>query len=310
MSDQLDIHELERRRQAKGALLTASLRGQKADDATDLTVRLEAALARQRERSAAFVAEWQRWFGGVPPAVCRRHADVRLLLDEAASHRASFDRGENVARYHRCPECVADAADMGLKVRLAKQGVPANLLDCRLENWTARGTGQEEDLEMVKRWAKRPVGGLVIIGEDVGVGKTHLAVGALAQHKAGGIFAEWNPLLKRVRGTYGQTGATDALLDRLCKTPLLVLDEVGLSTGGADEVPILHLLLNSRIGEMLPFILTGNFATREAMLPVLGPRLFDRFTGSIFHTCVIKGLSFRKSKRKEYLGIAERRLEL
>lgn len=310
MSDLPDIHELERRRQAKGALLAASLRAQQADDASDVAARLEVALAKQRERSAAFIAGWQKWFKGVQPAACRLHPDEILTVDEDASHRASFDRGEHVARYQPCPSCVSRAKQMGVSVRLAKMGVPANLLECRLDNWIPRTSAQEEDLKQVKIWSERPRGGLVIIGEDVGVGKTHLAIGALAQQKGGGVFAEWSPLLKRVRGTYGQTGATDALLDRLCRTPLLVLDEVGLSTGGADEVPILHLLLNSRIGEMLPFILTGNFASRDAMLPVLGRRLADRFAGSVFRTCVINGLSFRKTKRASYLGIAPEQQEL
>jgi DNA replication protein DnaC len=74
---------------------------------------------------------------------------------------------------------------------------------------------------------------------------------------------------------------------------LLVLDELGVSTGGRDEFPALYEVLNHRHGEELPTVLTTNVPI-EQFVEAFGDRIADRLATARF--CQLKGESWRKPK--------------
>jgi DNA replication protein DnaC len=140
------------------------------------------------------------------------------------------------------------------------------------------------------------------MGAAYGIGKTHLAV-AVMRERGGGRFLTQNQLLLKLRATYRDDKAED-IIEACKRVKLLVIDEVGLSSGGRDELPMLHEILNYRHGaEDRRTILTSNLEKGE-FVAALGERMIDRFRESAFASIALKGKSHRAERRTEYHGAA------
>lgn len=81
----------------------------------------------------------------------------------------------------------------------------------------------------------------------------------------------------------------------------LVLDEIGLSSGGRDELPLLHDILDHRHGNFLPTILTGNIEL-DTLRDVIGERMSDRLKESVFAILNFGGASHRSQARAGYFA--------
>jgi DNA replication protein DnaC len=223
---------------------------------------------------------------------CPQHPGGSSDLD----HEGSVAVGE--VRYVPCRLCVEERAEFEMRARLRQQGVPSILLDCKLDTWDAWSPNLEERLKDVREFVAKRVGFLVLLG-SVGTGKSHLAVGAMRHFKTA-LFRKQSTLLRELRRTYQDKTAEDPV-DKCQGTELLVLDEVGLSSGGRDEMPMLHEILDCRHGERLPTILTSNL-TWDGLKEVLGPRLHDRLCQSAFRVLSLGEASRRKQARGRYFG--------
>jgi DNA replication protein DnaC len=299
----MNVLELERRRQAKAAEWKAN---QPKPDAEPLAGQMATAMAdalkAKRESCAKFEAEWEAWLKAHPVADCPTHK-LALPVRREESLRVSYQLGEMVAEVSGCPVCAAESARAAFRLRMARAGVPANLLDCSFANWQAGTPNEAKALAAARKFAERPTGGLVIIGKSYGVGKSHLATAVLAQCRGDGLFVHWLDFLTRIRKGYS-TGGVDEALQRASRAKILVVDEIGFSTGGKDEIPLLQELLGPRYNERRPFILTGNFGDVTELKPIVGPRMFDRLEESVRFTIQLEGTSRRKSQREQYLGLA------
>ena len=105
-------------------------------------------------------------------------------------------------------------------------------------------------------------------------------------------------LLRLLRATYGDKKADDPI-EKAQYARLLVLDDAGLSSGGRDELPMLHEVLDYRHGERLPTIVTTNLPF-EQLSDALGERMADRLRESTFRILTFNGSSHRREAREHY----------
>lgn len=229
---------------------------------------------------------------------CMRHPHslrrISLKLSCLASAR---NQGVVIADYEACPQCDMDRAEAEIRERLHISGVPQNLLHATLANWLPDANNFEHS-QHVRTFLEAKHGFLFLLG-DVGTGKTHLAVGAMRLCK-NPYLVKQNTLLRMLRQTYRDQAAIDPVI-RCQQADLLVLDEMGLSSGGRDEFPLLNEVLDYRHSERKPTILAGNLDW-AALQEIVGERLADRFRESTFLVLVFSGQSRRSEAREKYFS--------
>lgn len=218
---------------------------------------------------------------------CERRLDERLSADETANNFGIFKAG-----YARCPKCVEDSK----RERLRNCGVPEILLHATFENFRPDDDAEAEHVSTVKSFCNGRRGFLVMTG-GVGTGKSHLATAALRTIGKGWLVKQ-SSLLYALRDTYRDKSAFDPI-DRAQSARLLVLDDVGLSAGGRDELPLLHEILDYRHCERRPTIITSNFEW-DAITSVFGERMADRFIESTCRILKFTGPSHRREARDRY----------
>src|SRR5437762_9552205 len=140
---------------------------------------------------------------------------------------------------------VAKACDCRLQRRVARMleraRIPKRYEHCTLDNYEAGYRGADKSLKSARLVAQRFVEGYpietdgkgLLLTGDIGVGKTHLAVGILKELivKRGvlGLFYDYRELLKEVQNTYNrEVAATElGILKPVFEAEVLVLDELG-----------------------------------------------------------------------------------
>ncbi len=210
-------------------------------------------------------------------AGCRICLDVRWI------------KGEHPALVP-CPACVSATADH----RNGYSELPEPLRGHTFQNFRPR-PGLDEAINRVRSYANgdRPNKWLVLAG-TVGTGKTHLAVAVINYRAANpsmpaGKYCKVPAFLNEMRDSYGaQDGIHRALVDKLQRAPLLVLDDLGAGkqTEWVDEQ--IYLLLDYRYERMMETVVTTNVP-----LTSFEPRIRDRLQSihtkmSDVHTLTIK----------------------
>jgi DNA replication protein DnaC len=240
-------------------------------------------------------AELGPWLKTQPQSLpCPRHPNFIRALDAAKSEWHAS--GSFRAAYQPCPLCAKEAATAREHARLHEQGVPSNLLNATLDNWTPRDDQERAHLEVVRAFLKVLRGFLILLG-DVGVGKSHLAVGVLRICRYG-RFVKQSTFLRQLRDTYRDRQAEDPI-EAYQKAELLVLDEIGVTSGGRDEAPAIYEVLDYRYGERKPTILTANVSWDE-LKGILGNRMSDRLREAAFRILEFGGPSHRGEARDGY----------
>lgn len=169
---------------------------------------------------------------------------------------------------------------------LAAAGVPPRFADCRLGAFQER-PGTKGALAAARRLAATPdpERGMVLSGPP-GTGKTHLAVGILADRidrwieayptpvidrSDGGVlvrpdldlrFVVVPTLLDRLRAGIEYAGVADPL-PGLVDADLLVLDDLGREKSTEWVIERLYVLVNERYNHRRPTIVTTNYAPSE-----------------------------------------------
>lgn len=200
--------------------------------------------------------------------------------------------------WEECGEC-------WMRDRLEKAGVPLNLVGASFDNWRVEHPDDGRVLAKAREFAasSNAVGFLMLESPEYGNGKTHLAV-AILRHRFGsgssGRLWTQAEFLRGIRRRYDDRHAPD-VVEQAKATPLLILDDIGISVGGRDELPTLHEVLADRYGAKKRTVLTMNIPPSE-FRDVFGPRMASRLREATFAWNTIKGGSQRAGNRGNYLG--------
>lgn len=221
----------------------------------------------------------------------------------------------------QCPECAKlrdeEAARERARVQAQKQAeidrrrielalgracIPADFKQKTFDSFIADSDELRQALDLAKRfvagWDKARAGGygLVFYGNP-GTGKSHLAISILKElipQGVTGLYTRVPDMVGYIRAQFHQDSETSvyAAVRRYVDLDLLVLDELGVQSGTANEQTLLFEVIDARLSENRPTIFLSNLAPRS-MVPVIGERLVDRIKGK----CVAQRFS-GESRRK------------
>lgn len=164
---------------------------------------------------------------------------------------------------------------------LERARLPRRYMHCNFENYDTDQYDRETHGTEAAAWNRSlaqaklivqgfargfPVGtehGLMLMG-PCGVGKTHLAVAALAEialrgHSA--LFYDYRELLKEIQDSYNpESNSTEmGVLEPVLKAEVLLLDDLGSSKPSLWALETVGHILNTRYNEHRMTILTTNF---------------------------------------------------
>jgi DNA replication protein DnaC len=162
--------------------------------------------------------------------------------------------------------------------------------------------------------------GLLLVG-DVGIGKTHLAVGIvqalIVEKGVRGLFCDYRELLKRIQESYNPMVANTELqiLAPVFEAEVLVLDELGAQKPTDWVWDTVALILNTRYNDKRTTLITTNYPNAPSALArnadklnreeTLGDRIGERMRSRLAEMCVeveMRGKDFRQSVKKARFG--------
>lgn len=149
----------------------------------------------------------------------------------------------------------AAAAKHAERVKLSR--IPKAFQDAMLADDTRQTLSELESGKLI---------GVVLRGAT-GRGKTTAACAMLSAHLRNklGRFTTMNDLLHRVRGAYSSGENAEEVFGVYCGTSLLVLDDLGKENVSADSITRLFELLDARINNKRPTIVTTQFQNNELL---------------------------------------------
>lgn len=243
-------------------------------------------------------------------------------LCEGSGLRIVQENGRQVARTCEC-RVQRRAARL-----LERARIPKRYEHCTLENYESGFRGADKTLKAARLMAQRfaegyPMEtegkGLLFTG-DIGVGKTHLAVGLLKElilHRGvTGLFYDYRELLKQVQNSYNREVAATELgvLQPVFQVEVLVLDELGAAKPTDWVWDTVAQILNSRYNERRTTIVTTNYPNEPSLMAAgapqettarrvmreetLGDRIGERMLSRLQEMCVavdMHGKDFRQS---------------
>jgi DNA replication protein DnaC len=216
---------------------------------------------------------------------------------------------------------------------LTRASIPARYEHCSLDSFDAIFPGANQSLSAAHLMARRYVDdypvttegrGLLLTG-DIGVGKTHLAVGILqaliAEKTVHGLFCDYRELLKQIQHSYNpQVSTTEMeILQPVFDAEVLVLDELGAAKPTDWVWDTVALVLNTRYNDKRTTLITTNYAdlppggsaggtngaTRAMREETLGDRIGERMRSRLAEMCVMvemRGEDFRRTVRRARFG--------
>ncbi len=212
---------------------------------------------------------------------------------------------------------------------LKRAGIPKRYEHCSLDTFEP-GFGQaDQSLAAAHIMARNFVAGYPVTTEgrgllltgDVGIGKTHLAVGiiqALILEKGVPcLFCDYRELLKRIQESYNPLVSTTELqiLAPIFEAEVLILDELGAQKPTDWVWDTVALILNTRYNDKRTTLITTNYPNAPAALSrnadkvmreeTLGDRITERMRSRLVEMCVeveMRGKDFRQTVKKARFG--------
>ena len=180
-----------------------------------------------------------------------------------------------------CPECVRKANELKTYGQAA---IPERFQGKTVEAYVAETPAQQavKDffLDYVADLGENiRIGRSIILCGNPGTGKTHLACALVAEAQRKGYSALFTSVAKTVRSireTWGAPGKTERqAIETYASVDLLVVDEIGVQSGTANEQNLLFAVLNDRYESMRPSVLISNLDL-GGIEKAIGARAFDR----------------------------------
>jgi len=216
---------------------------------------------------------------------------------------------------------------------LKRAAIPRRYEHCTLDSYEPDYGQADQSLAAAYMMARNFVSGYPVTTEghgllltgDVGIGKTHLAVGILDALILGkgvrGLFCDYRELLKRIQESYNPLVATTELqiLAPVFEAEVLILDELGAQKPTDWVWDTVALILNTRYNDKRTTLITTNYPNAPAALAqqrtagpgnamreeTLGDRIGERMRSRLAEMCVevkMRGNDFRQTVKRASFG--------
>ena len=162
--------------------------------------------------------------------------------------------------------------------------------------------------EFVKKYPTKD--GFLLMGPS-GLGKTHLAVGTIAEltlkHGVRCMFKDFFYLLSELKQAYSEGTPENDVILPLVETDVLVIDELGKGRSNEWELNILDQLISKRYNASKKTLITTNYVTNGIAEEIgdkheiLEVRVGDRIASRLHEMCeflYLKGKDYRKERKK------------
>jgi len=162
--------------------------------------------------------------------------------------------------------------------------------------------------EFVKKFPTRK--GFLLMGAS-GLGKTHLAVGTIAEltlgHGVKCMFKDFFYLLSELKQAYSEGTPENDVILPLVEAEVLVIDELGKGRSSEWELNILDQLISKRYNASRQTLATTNYVTREIArekgdtTEILEARVGERIASRLFEMCeflYLEGKDYRRKAKK------------
>ena len=184
-----------------------------------------------------------------------------------------------------------------------KSDVPLRYSGQSLEDFEANTDAKKAVLMRVKEYCRNFLdtvldGRCMILVGTPGTGKTHLAAAAMREvieQNNSARYTTVSDFSRAIRATFHRSAEkTDGeVLEEYVDPCLLVLDEVGSSSGSDHEKQALFDLINRRYNAMRPTMILSNLSAPE-LSEYLGDRIMDRLRQNGGKLLVLNWESYRK----------------
>lgn len=149
--------------------------------------------------------------------------------------------------------------------------------------------------------------GFILMG-PAGLGKTHLAIGAISEltleKGVNCIFKEFFDLLNELKKAYTEGTSESEVIRPLVDTEVLVIDELGKGRANEWELSVLDQLISNRYNSSKTTLITTNYIDRETNnrlhkdnKEILEYRVGERIASRLYEMCkfiYLEGRDFRK----------------
>jgi DNA replication protein DnaC len=212
---------------------------------------------------------------------------------------------------------------------LKRAAIPRRYEHCTLDSYEPDYGQADQSLAAAYMMARNFVTGYPVTTEgrgllltgDLGIGKTHLAVGILQalilEKGVRGLFCDYRDLLKRIQESYNPSVSTTELqiLAPVFEAEVLVLDELGAQKPTDWVWDTVALILNTRYNDKRTTLITTNYPNAPAALArnaakspheeSLGDRITERMRSRLAEMCVeveMRGNDLRQTVKKARFG--------
>ena len=214
---------------------------------------------------------------------------------ECACHKAEREQQE---------AAVKEQKHLDLVRRLKAEGFsdPA-MLDWKFENDNGRSPQMHYAHRYVEQWQTMRAENLgLLLWGGVGTGKSFLAgciANALMEQEVPVHMTNFAHILNEMNNSFS---GRNEVVDRLCRYPLLIIDDFGMERGTEYALEQVYNIVDSRYRSQKPLIVTTNLTLDEIRHPqdTAHARIYDRLLEMCIPVSCI-GVSFRKENAQEKL---------
>ena len=177
------------------------------------------------------------------------------------------------------------------------------MLDWTFENDNGRSPQMHYAHRYVEQWQTMRSENLgLLLWGGVGTGKSFLAgciANALMEQEVPVRMTNFTRILNELNGSF--SGRNEAI-DKLCRYPLLIIDDFGMERGTEYALEQIYNIVDSRYRSRKPLIVTTNLTLDEIRHPqdTAHARIYDRLLEMCIPVSCI-GVSFRKENAQEKL---------
>jgi DNA replication protein DnaC len=180
-----------------------------------------------------------------------------------------------------------------LRSRLAVSGLGQHFWGRTLESFNINGDNRKA-FEAVKAWADTiGVRRWLVLTGDVGLGKTHLAAGAMQEKMKQGLYCIYSLAEDVILGLHAsyQSKTTDSYIEELKTADLLVVDDLGKESADDKARKFIISIFDSRYESDSPTIVTTNLPY-QGLLGTYGKPFISRIA-EVAEFIAMKGEDYR-----------------